>query len=220
MNDKTEVAAFSPESLTFRPVTPDAWDDFEAIFSEHGAQNGCWCVFWRITRSEYREQFGEGNKQTMRRIVEAERVPGILAYLGERPIGWCSIAPRGEFGSLNRSWTLKRVDDAPVWSIVCFFVSRPYRRHGASRALIEAAIDRARSNGARIVEAYPLIDPGAANVTDEGYMGLLSTYKTLGFREVARRSERRAVVRFTIDGDCAAGRRASASCEGPGSFAR
>ena len=50
-------------------------------------------MYWRIKREDCHHQFGEGNKLAFKQIVEVGKVPGILAYLGERPIGWCSIAP-------------------------------------------------------------------------------------------------------------------------------
>lgn len=188
------------EPLIFRPLTPETWDDFETIFRQPGEQNGCWCTYWRITRNEYRLHFGEGNRQLMRALVATGRVPGIIAYRGGQPAGWCSVAPREEFPSLNRSRTLKPVDEQPVWSITCFVVSQPFRNQGLSRALIEAAVDYARQNGAKIVEAYPLISAPAGSPFLEGelYMGVESTFLSLGFREVARRSERRVILRLEV----------------------
>jgi GNAT superfamily N-acetyltransferase len=192
------VTVRGEDELTFRPVTIDEWDDLESLFAEPGVQNGCWCMYWRIKRADFHRSYGERNRQAMKQIVESGRVPGILAYLDGRPIGWCSIAPRTEFPVLDRSPTLKRVDDQPVWSIVCFFVSRPHRRRGVSKALIEAAIGYARDNGARIVEAYPLNPEGTVDPRYERYMGLVSTFVAAGFEEVIRRSKKRAILRYYI----------------------
>jgi GNAT superfamily N-acetyltransferase len=113
-------------------------------------------------------------------------------------VGWCSVAPRDEFASLDRSPTLKRVDDQPVWSIVCFFLTRPYRHRGLVDILIAAAIAYAREHGAKIIEAYPLLPNKAAEQPYERYMGVQTTFERLGFREVARRSERRLVMRYQV----------------------
>ena len=99
---------------------------------------------------------------------------------------------------MDRSPTLKRVDDEHVWSIVCFFVSAPYRRRGLSRALIEAAIEYARDNGARIIEAYPLIPESTKHPRYERYMGVVSTFEAAGFEEVIRRSRRRPIMRYYL----------------------
>ena len=88
------------------------------------------------------------------------RPPGILAYPADEPIAWVSLGPREDFSSLERSRVLKRVDELPVWSIVCFFVGKRYRRQGLMVRLLQGAVDYAAENGAQIVEGYP-VDPAA-----------------------------------------------------------
>ncbi len=185
----------SMDDLTFKPLAPGDWDDLVQLFEAPGVQNGCWCMYWRVKRADFHTQYGEPNKQALRQIIEAGRVPGILAYHRGRPVGWCSVAPREEFPVLDRSPTLKRVDDEPVWSIVCFFVSEPYRRQGLNRALIQAALNYARENGASIVEAYPLAPESTNYPHYERYMGLVSTFERMGFEQAARRSPRRPILR-------------------------
>jgi hypothetical protein len=111
------------DQLTFKPLTDKEWPDFLTLFEEHGPQQGCWCMYWRLKRAECQRQFGEGNKLAFKKIVDSGKVPGTLAYLDGQPVGWCSIAPREEFSVLDRSPTLKRIDDLPVWALVCFFLS-------------------------------------------------------------------------------------------------
>jgi GNAT superfamily N-acetyltransferase len=190
----------SQDKLTFRPVTIDEWDDLQSLFMEPGPQNGCWCMWWRITRSEFNKCYGEANRLALKEIVESGRVPGILAYLADRPVGWCSVAPREEFPVLDRSPTLKRVDDEPVWSIVCFFVASQYRRQGMTKALIEAAIEYAKENGASIIEAYPIIPENIKDPRPQRFTGMISTFEEIGFREVARRSKIRPIVRYHVRG--------------------
>lgn len=184
--------------LTFRPVTADQWDDLESLFSEHGIQNGCWCMYWRIPRKECQRHYGEGNKQFLKQLVESGKVPGILAYHDGEPVGWCSVAPREEFPVVLRSPTLKPIDDQPVWSIVCFFVSRPYRESGLTHFLIKAAIQYASDGGAQIIEAYP-IDVHEKHIEYERYSGLTTTYEKEGFKVACRRSKRRPIMRYSIE---------------------
>ncbi len=184
--------------LTFKPVTTAEWADLQALFACAGPQNGCWCMYWRVKRAEFHANFGEPHKQALRKIIEAGNVPGILAYHQKQAVGWCAIAPRSEFPALDRSPTLKKVDNEPVWSIVCFFVSRPYHRQGVTRALIEAALAYARDHGATLVEAYPLIAANTRYPHYELYTGAISTFEKIGFREVARRSARRAILRYDV----------------------
>jgi GNAT superfamily N-acetyltransferase len=181
--------------LAYHPLTPDRWSDFEYLFGERGACGGCWCMWWRIARSQYNQQKGEANRRAMKAIVDAGEVPGILAYDGDEPIAWCSVAPRHSFPGIERSRILKPVDNEPVWSIACFFVAKKYRRKGVSVKLLEAAVDFARKRGGRIIEGYP-VDPRKDQPDAFVWTGLAAAFRKAGFREVERRSETRPIMRF------------------------
>jgi GNAT superfamily N-acetyltransferase len=186
------------DMLVFKPVTIGEWPDMQRLFGPNGADGGCWCMWWRIKRSEFDHNHGEPNRRAMEAIIRSGEVPGLLAYLDTEPIGWCSVAPREAFPVLDRSPVLKRVDDQPVWSIVCFYIAPNYRRGGLTRLLIEAAINYARSRGATIVEAYP-VDPETSRVDPgEAFTGLIDIFRKAGFKEVARRSKRRAILRYSV----------------------
>ena len=186
------------DQLIFKPVTESEWPDMQRLFGPNGADGGCWCMWWRIKRSEFDRNHGEPNRRAMEAIIRSGEVPGLLAYLENEPIGWCSVAPREAFPVLDRSPVLKRVDDQPVWSIVCFYIDRRYRYRGLEGLLIEAAVDYAGSQGARIVEAYP-VAPGTGRFeSGSSFTGTMGTFRRLGFREVARRSKRRGVLRYSI----------------------
>ena len=191
-----------PETLAkleFHPVTPDRWDDFEALFGPRGC-GGCWCMWFRLTRAEFDAQKGEDKRLAMKAIVKSGRVPGILAYADGKAVGWCSVAPREDFGALQRSRLLKPVDDRPVWSVVCFVVAKTHRGQGLTVRLLGAAVDYAAAHGAEIVEGYPTEprkpDAPAAFL----YHGTVSAFRKAGFVEVARPSETRSIMRYVIRG--------------------
>jgi len=82
-----------------------------------------------------------------------------------------------------------------VWSVSCLFVARPYRRRGVSVLLLKAAASRVRRRGGRIVEGYP-VEPRQDKVPDPFvWTGLASAFRRAGFREVARRSKSRPIMR-------------------------
>ncbi len=193
----TAPEEFQLDELEFRTATRKNWNDLESLFSERGVQGGCWCMYWRVPRTEFTQNYGQGNKKALHNIVDSGIVPGILAYYSGKAVGWCSVAPRQDFTVLGRSPTLKPVDDEPAWAITCFFVAKEFRRRGLNRLLIEAAIKYAKENGAKIVEAYP-IDPDAKSIEYERYTGLTTTFEQLGFKEIVRRSNRRPIMRYTI----------------------
>lgn len=102
------------DMLVFKPVTVTEWPDMQRLFGPNGADGGCWCMWWRIKRSEFDRNHGEANRRAMEAIISSGEVPGLIAYLENEPIGWCSIAPREAFPVLDRSRVLKRIDDQPV----------------------------------------------------------------------------------------------------------
>src|SRR3712207_7681510 len=98
-------------------------------------------MWWRLRRSEYERQKGQGNRAALKDIVDSGEIPGILAYAEGQPVGWCSVAPRERFPVLERSRVLKRIDEEPVWSVVCLFVrDRKSTRLNSSHANISYAV--------------------------------------------------------------------------------
>ena len=180
------------------PVTPDRWDDFERVFGPRGACAGCWCMFFRLPRSQFNLQKGAKNRAVMKKIVISGEVPGLLAYAGREPVGWCSVAPRATYPLLDRSRVMKRLDDQPVWSVVCLFVAKAFRGQGVSVELLQAAADYVRKCGGKILEGYP-IEPIKGKMPDVFvYTGLASAFRKAGFQECARRSETRPMMRLVI----------------------
>ncbi len=188
----------SPPKLEIRPLSAARWPDVEKLFGERGACGGCWCMWWRMKRSEFEKGKGEGNKKLFKKIVTSGETPGLLAYAQREPVAWCAIAPREVYTTVERSRVLRRVDDQPVWSVVCFFVAKPYRRHGVTVQLLRAATDYARRRGARIVEGYP-IEPRKGRMPDAfAWTGLAAAFRKAGFVEAARRSKTRPIMRYAV----------------------
>lgn len=183
--------------LSFAPLTLDRWRDLETLFGARGACAGCWCMYPRLSRSAWEAGRGAANKRALRRLVAAGPPPGILAYRGETPIGWCAIAPRGSYPLLARSRVLAPVDDSPVASIACLFVAKAERKRGVSKQLLRAAAAFARSWGARLVEGYPT-DKQGSQPDAFLWTGLASAFLSAGFAEVARRSRTRPIMRRSL----------------------
>jgi len=153
---------------------------------------------WRLTTGEWTKGKGARNRRAMKRLVESGTRPGVLAYRGGEPIGWCAIAPRRDYPALGRSRVLRPVDDEPVWSISCLFIRKEARRAGLSVQLLRAAVDFAARRGARTVEGYP-IEPTMERTPDPFvWTGIPSAFRKAGFREVARRSRSRPIMRARI----------------------
>jgi GNAT superfamily N-acetyltransferase len=152
----------------------------------------------RLAAREYEQHKGAGNQRKLQRLVGSGPPPGLIGYVGDEPVAWISLGPRADFARLATSRVLAPVDEQPVWSIVCLFVTRPWRRQGISRLLLDAASDYARRQGARLLEGYPQ-EPKQERMPDVfAWTGIASTFRKAGFVEVARRSPTRPIFRREV----------------------
>lgn len=183
------------------PATRERWRDVAALFGAKGACAGCWCMWPRVTAAESRALGADGRKKRFRRLIASDAVPGLIAYDAGTPAGWIAIAPRAEYRRLEGSRVLAPVDEQAVWSVPCFFVGREHRGKGLTVALLKAACRWAASQGATIVEGYPN-DPTHSKSPRMpaafAWMGIASSYTAAGFKEVARRSPLRPIMRKRV----------------------
>ena len=181
-----EASSGGVEPLVVRPATIERLDDIEPVINR-----ACWCQWWRQTSAEYGRATGAGERSSseahrtaLRDLCRVEPAPGVVAYLGENPVGWCGFGPRSSMRRLERSRTIPKVDDLPVWSVVCFSVRVGYRRRGVATALLAAAIDYARANGAAGLEAYPTDPAGTRRDAAFSYTGFTGMFEQAGFRRI------------------------------------
>ncbi len=149
-------------------------------------------MYWRIG-DDYRKRPSEANKAALYELVKSGPPPGLLAFEGDMAVGWCQLTPRADLPWLDRTWRLKRVDEAPVWSLSCFYIRKGYRKQGVTAALIAAALDAAKRAGAPALEAYPL---DADLSPSSSHTGFVSTFTRAGFRIVARHVPSRPIMRY------------------------
>jgi len=187
--------------ITILPLTPERWPDFEDLFGPRGACGGCWCMFWGLPRKDFMSTRGDVNRMLQKQNVDSGLTPGLLAFIDQVPVGWCAVAPRQEIPGLARSRILKPVDDQPVWSVTCFFVHKDHRRQGVTIALLKGCIGFVAASGGVIIEGYPVEARQENEVPVFVYTGLASAFRQAGFSEVARRSEKRPIMRYTIEAD-------------------
>jgi len=86
---------------------------------------------------------------------------GILASQAAEPVGWCACGPRSRYVEATnpRNKIMQnraRDEDEIVWLLPCLFVRADRRGQGVTHALIRAAVELARSEGASAIEAWPL----------------------------------------------------------------
>ncbi len=169
--------------ITTKELRPDLWPALESLFGINGACGGCWCQAWRIEKGErWAEVKGAVAKARLRKGVRRSSMFGILAFVDNKPVGWCTFGPRDAFPRLNRAPSLKCDDSPMVWSIPCFFVARGFRRRGVAGALLNHALAAMKRRGARLAEGYPSKPDQAGQYIDTfAWTGTLSLFQKAGF---------------------------------------
>ena len=193
-------------AVVVRPANGATWPDLQLVFGTRGPASRCWCQRYKLAP---KESFGavpaEDRAHRLREQTdcdhpEAERTSGLVAYLGEDPVGWCAVEPRPHYAGLVRvfrvPWEGRDEDrtDPGVWAVTCLLTRAGFRRRGVTRALARAAVDFARTGGARALEAYPITAPEA--LAEELHVGSVATFAAAGLQEVGHPTLRRVVMRI------------------------
>ncbi len=170
-------------AIKTRRLTARDWDVVEKLFGENGACGGCWCMYWRLPRGGklWEESKGKKNRKTMRQLVTGGQVRAVLAFDGDKPVGWCAYGPRSDFPRLQRVRALPQEYSRTTWSVVCFFIDKDYRRQGVATQLLQAATREAFRAGATEVEGYP-IKPKSDRVSPAfAWTGVESLFESCGY---------------------------------------
>ena len=192
------------------PADMVRWEELASVFGTRGPASRCWCQRYRL---EPLESFGglpaQERAARLREQTGADDpgsgTSGLVAYLGTDPVGWCAVAPRPAYAGLVRNarvpWADRDEDrsDDSVWAVTCLLTRAGFRRRGVSRALARAAVEHAREQGARALEAYPMTTTAA--IAEELHVGTVATFAAAGLVEVTRPTPRRVVMRVDFDPD-------------------
>lgn len=173
--------------IRLETVTSENWQTFSRLFEARGSPHYCWCTSYRVRNAS--ELTAAQKKALMRSSVHSGVPIGVVACIGDEPIGWCSVAPRETYIRLERSRTMPRATPpaTSTWTILCFFVARRYRNQHVSLALLEGAVAYARRHGAEVVEGYPF-DTSGVSSTHRGHSAM---FASAGFQIAGKRCFRR-----------------------------
>ncbi|MBM7504540.1 GNAT family N-acetyltransferase [Agromyces aurantiacus] len=193
-------------TLRIVPAREAPFADVASVFGTRGDPAGCWCQWYKLPRADFEKATRDELRDRLAGQLDAPGPgPGLLAYEGETPVGWCAIEPRPALARLPRS----RIGaaspdddfaDGGVWAVSCFVIPREFRRRGVAASLAEAAVEHARRHGAHVLEAYA-VDPTAREKVPAAdlFPGTVSMYRSAGFTEVARPTPHRVVMQRRLD---------------------
>ena len=189
-------------AIEYLPVTRERWPDMQRLFEasakeDPGHPSRCWCMEMRLGEASDCDQVsdrdGESNRSSMEELVQSGQTPGILAYQGNEPIGWCSISPRAQL-NLGDAYRSRPIGTSGVWSVACFYVPETRRGEGLMKGLLSAAVDYAISAGAEIVEGYPV----NAEFESDGAAGIVPIFEEKGFVKAASVNPVQQVMCFVV----------------------
>lgn len=189
--------------LRFEPVTAERWGDFETLFGPQGAFYNCWCVALRLPHAVRTKMEPAERKAHMHGRIAAGPPPGILCYVEGEPVAWVQVGPRHDVPQFNSPRTVSRpledgdAHDSSIWAVSCFFLLPKLRGKGVSHRLLAGAVDYARSQGARLLEACP-IDHVKQSKSVTLCIGSTAIFDAAGFETIARRKDGRPLMRLDL----------------------
>ncbi|MFE4469146.1 GNAT family N-acetyltransferase [Leifsonia sp. NPDC056824] len=188
------------DEVVTESVDASTWSELQTVFGTKGDPAGCWCQWFKLSRSDWDAATREETQALLHGQVEAGS-PGVIARIDGEPVGWAAVEPFSAYPALGRSPITQRQEGDPedVWAVTCFVVRIEYRKRGVARALLAGALEHARRHGATVVEGYP-VDPEVRPSLSaaERYHGTVSLFRDGGFDLIRRPSATRAIMRTTL----------------------
>jgi GNAT superfamily N-acetyltransferase len=170
-------------AIEVRPAT--CFDDVATMVGpKRPDANVCWCLSYRVPSAENRELRGPARGERVRRRIDEDGPPGVIAYDGDDIVGWAAVAPRADT-TFARNRKIPQLGGDNVWSVWCIRVRPGHRHQGISHDLLAGAVDFARDRGASVIEGYP-VDNGAEKVDlTMAYVGTRGLFERAGFTKAS-----------------------------------
>jgi ribosomal protein S18 acetylase RimI-like enzyme len=190
-------------AITIRQLTPERSDDFfrffeQIAFADHlewGRE--CYCCFFHATsKAAWETCTSADNRALAAQMIRDGELRGLLAYVGDVPVGWCHYDRKSALPGLGVFYPELAAAGDPLQTgaIVCITVAQGYRGQGIARQLLAAACNELTELGCPVAEAYPLLQDSSA---EENYHGTLGMYLSQGFVQTATVAGQ-AIVRKTL----------------------
>lgn len=174
-------------TITTELATSTRWDDVQHALTGGGDGASCQCIWPMLRNKDWNETTTPERTTMLREEIDAGPPPGLIAYVDGEAAGWIRIGPRTVQRRLEHTRAIAAATEEPfdedsVWAVTCFVVRREHRGQGLNGALLRAAVDYARTAGARLIEGYPVDTGGTTQQANELFHGMLTTFLAERFR--------------------------------------
>jgi GNAT superfamily N-acetyltransferase len=172
-------------SIEVRPATTARFDDVATMLGPKNPDSSvCWCLSHRLDSKTNRALVGRARGEYVKELCRRAVATGVLAYQDLEVVGWAAVAPRSEL-PFARSTKIPHVDQLAVWSVWCIRARPGHRGKGIAHALLDGAVEYARSQGAPAVEGYPVDNRGKKVDLTMAYVGTRKLFEDSGFTKAA-----------------------------------
>lgn len=180
--------------LTIKPLTPELITDYlyffdNMVFTENPDWSKCYCYSFHFVGPD--EKWNKkDNRAAVTKMIKEGSMKGYLAFLENKPIGWCNVNDRNNYQRLLKIYELKKNATDKVCSVVCFLISPDFRKQGIAKMFLNRIIEDYSGKGFDCLEAYP--DKSGFSC-ENNYKGPLSLYEKNNF-EIISEHEKYYVV--------------------------
>lgn len=190
-------------TITTEVATASRWDDVQHALTGGGDGASCQCIWPMLSNKDWDATTTPQRTEMLRDEIAAGPPPGLIAYVDGQAAGWVRIGPRAKQSRIPRTRmiaaaTTEPFEDDSVWAVTCFVVRREHRGSGLNAELLRAAVDFARSSGARVIEGYPVDTGGEKKRTNDLFHGTLGTFIAAGFDVQTEMKPGRTLVALTL----------------------
>jgi ribosomal protein S18 acetylase RimI-like enzyme len=184
--------------ITIKQLSADLLDDFlfffdNIVFTENPGWSKCYCYSFHFIGSK-NEWNKEDNRSSVIKLINENKMTGYLAYIENKPIGWCNANNRLNYQRLLKYYDLVDNTEDRACSIVCFTISPDFRRKGVAQKLLEQICTDYSLLDYDYLEAYP---GNGILSCEKHYKGPLELYLKFGFK-VVRENKDYSVVRKAL----------------------
>ncbi|MBE0601796.1 MAG: GNAT family N-acetyltransferase [Firmicutes bacterium] len=186
---------------TIHPLTPQRVEDFftffeKVAFADHPEWGcDCYCCFFHAADREiWDAATGERNRAVARDMILSGRMRGLLAYDGDKPVGWCHYDKLENLPGARLFYGDLASGNDHRALIACFTIAQGYRKQGIADRLLGAALEDLKALGVATVEAYPVVESGS---DEHNYHGPQTLYEKHGFTFV-RKSKSNALMEKSL----------------------
>lgn len=105
MTEDAVIRVTQDATIRVVPASEAACADLTVVFGTRGDAARCQCQWFKVSHADWNSVSREERARRLREQTGcgdsgAETTSGLVAYLGDEPVGWCAVEPRTAYPRL------------------------------------------------------------------------------------------------------------------------